>query len=533
MSYQVLARRWRPQTFDQVVGQDHVTRTLIGAIENDRLAHAFLFAGARGVGKTSVARILAKCLNCVEGGDGPVTRPCDVCVECRDIKAGTSVDVIEIDGASNRGIDEIRELRENIRYLPARARRKVIIIDEVHMLTREAFNALLKTLEEPPAHVTFIMATTEPHKVPVTILSRCQRHDFKRVAVALLIDLLGRIAAEEKVAVPEATLRLLAREAEGSVRDALSLFDQMLSFAGESLGPDQAAEALGLIGAEVVFKLAEAIVNRDAQAGLAAVDEAFRFGVEMKTFFGSLLGHFRQLMLVKVLSDPRETLQLTEDELAGLSEQAGRVGLEDLLQIVDGLLAGEENLRYTGHPRLAVEMSVLKLTSLPPILPLDDILSRMRALGQEAAEVPPDRAAPVTAGGEPAAPAPASAETPAVGGNWWPAFLEAVRAEIGVRVKAGLEDSRVLEIGERMVRLARPANKLSVKELERPEIKARLNELLSRCAGRPLTLQWEDAAVDADQTPSDDPIRRAEADPRVGEVLDMFQGRVVEVTPKG
>ncbi len=532
MSYQVLARRWRPQTFDQVVGQDHVTRTLIGAIENDRLAHAFLFAGARGVGKTSVARILAKCLNCVEGGDGPVVTPCDHCPECLDIRAGTSVDVIEIDGASNRGIDEIRELRENIRYLPARARRKVIIIDEVHMLTREAFNALLKTLEEPPPHVTFIMATTEPHKVPVTILSRCQRHDFKRVPVTLLIELLGRIAAEEKVAVPEATLRLLAREAEGSVRDSLSLFDQMLSFAGESLGPDQAAEALGLIGAEVVFRLAGAIVNRDAETGLAAVDEAFRFGVEMKTFFGSLLGHFRRMMLVKVLSHPGESLQLTEDELAGLSEQAGRVGLEDLLQIVDGLLAGEESLRYTAHPRLAVEMSILKITSLPPILPLDDILSRMRELGQEAPEVPVGPAASAPAGGEPCALPPPSPEIPAPAENWWPAFLEAARDEVGVVVKAGLEDSRVLEIGERTVRLARPANKLSARELERPEVKARLNELLSRCGGRPLTLQWEEAA-DADQAGAEDPIRRVEADPRVGEVVDMFQGRVVEVTPKG
>jgi len=532
MSYQVLARRWRPQNFEDVVGQDHVTRTLTGAIQGDRLAHAFLFAGARGVGKTSVARILAKCLNCVEGGDGPVVKPCDQCPECLDIRAGSSVDVIEIDGASNRGIDEIRELRENIRYLPARARHKVIIIDEVHMLTREAFNALLKTLEEPPAHVTFIMATTEPHKVPVTILSRCQRHDFKRVPAALLQARLAEIAAAEGVTLPEESLRLLAREAEGSVRDALSLFDQMLSFAGEALSADQVAEALGLVSTEVIHRLSGAIIARDAAAGLAEVEAAFSFGVEMKTFFAALLGHFRRVMLVKVMSDPQEDLELTVDELEALNAQASQVSLEDLLQMVDGLLAGEEGLRYTAHPRLAVEMTVLKLTALPPVLPLDDILLRMRELGDPADAAPGVGPAPrpaPTAGPEPGPPSPR--------GDWWAGFVEAAGAEVGPTAREGLRACHLVEAGEDEVVVARPANPLAREELDRPEVKARLIEALALACGRRVALRWDngEAANGSANGPAGpaEPAEPVEADPRVGEVVDMFQGQVVEVTPKG
>ncbi|MBU0516289.1 MAG: DNA polymerase III subunit gamma/tau [Proteobacteria bacterium] len=532
MSYQVLARRWRPQNFEDVVGQDHVTRTLRGAIQGDRLAHAFLFAGARGVGKTSVARILAKCLNCVEGGDGPVVTPCDQCVECRDIRAGTSVDVIEIDGASNRGIDEIRELRENIRYLPARARHKVMIIDEVHMLTREAFNALLKTLEEPPAHVSFIMATTEPHKVPVTILSRCQRHDFKRVSAALLLERLVKIAAAEGVSLPEESLRLLAREAEGSVRDALSLFDQMLSFAGEALSADQVAEALGLVSAEVIYRLAGAIIARDAAAGLAEVEAAFGFGVEMKTFFASVLGHFRRLMLVKVMSDPQEDLELTADELEALTAQASPVSLEDVLQMVDGLLAGEEGLRYTAHPRLVVEMTVLKLTALPPVLPLDDILRRMRQMGQEA-DVSPG-VGPAEGSAAPAGPGEGP---PSPRGDWWTGFLEAAAAEVGPTARAGLRACRLVEAGEDEIVVARPANPLAREELDRPEVKAKLTEALSRARGRRVTLRWVNGDATEEPTGRDagpaEPSELVEADPRVGEVVDMFQGQIVEVTPKG
>ena len=251
MAYEVLARKWRPQVFQDVVGQEHVTQTLMNAIKADRLAHGYLFSGARGVGKTSVARILAKAINCVEGEPGI---PCNKCHSCLEITSGSSVDVQEIDGASNRGIDEIRELRENIKYMPSSSRFRVYIIDEVHMLTLPAFNALLKTLEEPPPHVKFIFATTEPHKVPVTILSRCQKFDFKRISFGQIVQQLEKIAAEEKISISKSGLALLARAAEGSMRDAESLLDQVVSFTGPKVEDQHITEILGLIDRTLVLE---------------------------------------------------------------------------------------------------------------------------------------------------------------------------------------------------------------------------------------------------------------------------------------
>jgi len=260
MSYLVLARKWRPQTFDEIVGQEHIARTLSNALRSGKVAHAFLFTGLRGVGKTTAARILAKALNCEKG---PTPTPCNACVNCQEITAGNAVDVLEIDGASNTGVDDVREIIENVRYQPAKSRFKIYIIDEVHMLSTSAFNALLKTLEEPPPHVKFIFATTDPHKVPHTIHSRCQRYDFKRIPLRLIADRLAHITRSEGVTISDRVLFLIAREGEGSMRDAQSLLDQVIAFAGKTVRDEDVGTALGLADRKVLYAVAEAIVERN------------------------------------------------------------------------------------------------------------------------------------------------------------------------------------------------------------------------------------------------------------------------------
>jgi len=288
MSYEVFARKWRPQVFQDVIGQEHITQTLVNAIKTDRLAHAYLFSGARGVGKTSVARILAKAINCHEGQPGV---PCNRCHSCVEITNGSSVDVQEIDGASNRGIDEIRELRENIKYMPSSSKFRVYIIDEVHMLTLPAFNALLKTLEEPPAHVKFIFATTEPHKVPVTILSRCQRFDFKRIPLKKILDQLEKIAMEEEIKISKSALTLIGREAEGSMRDAESLLDQVVSFAGSTVEDRHITDILGIIDRDLIFETSRAIIEGEI------VDGIYTLGYDIKEFYRVLMDQFRNLLV--------------------------------------------------------------------------------------------------------------------------------------------------------------------------------------------------------------------------------------------
>src|SRR5512136_2228572 len=289
-SYLVLARKWRPQLFEEVIGQRHITQTLQNAILQKRVAHAFLFTGARGVGKTSTARILAKSLNCEKG---PQINPCNQCTTCHEISSGTSMDVIEIDGASNRGIDEIRELRENVRYTPAKSRHKIYIIDEVHMLTKEAFNALLKTLEEPPPHIIFIFATTEPHKLPNTILSRCQRYDFKRIPLKEIVGSLKKITEEEKVKISQRGLLSLARESDGSMRDAQSLLDQVISYAGQEIRDEDIVDVLGLVSHKILSDTMEAIANQDAGRCLEIVEEVYQYGYDAQHFCRELLHTLR------------------------------------------------------------------------------------------------------------------------------------------------------------------------------------------------------------------------------------------------
>jgi DNA polymerase-3 subunit gamma/tau len=394
LAYQVLARRWRPQKFGEVVGQEHVTRTLGNAIRAGRLAHAFLFCGPRGVGKTTTARILAKCLNCETAQDGPVPDPCDRCESCREIVRGVSLDVLEIDGASNRGIDEIRDLRENVRYAPSGGRAKVYIIDEVHMLTKEAFNALLKTLEEPPPSVYFVFATTEAHRVPATIRSRCQLFDFHRVSTADIVETLKRLAEKERIEVePEAFVEL-ARHAEGGLRDAESLLDQAASVGDGRVTVAGLRSLLGEAEDEVVLSIVDAIVRADAGDAFARLAELLDRGMDPGRVAVALTQALRDLLVVQAAGERSEALGVSADltdALRRLGREVSGTKLTALLALASRTVA---DLRRTGRPRLVLEVALARMCRLADPGEMADLVRRVEALGgSPAADAPPARRA--------------------------------------------------------------------------------------------------------------------------------------------
>ncbi|OGC32646.1 hypothetical protein A2311_04385 [candidate division WOR-1 bacterium RIFOXYB2_FULL_48_7] len=356
MNYVSLYRKWRSNNFAELVGQPVIVQTLKNAILNNRLAHAYLFSGPRGTGKTSTARILAKSLNCQQG---PTINPCGECANCQKIKGGHAVDVIEIDAASNRGIDEIRELRERVRYAPLEGRYKVYIIDEVHMLTPEAFNALLKTLEEPPAQTIFVLATTELQKVPMTIISRCQRLDFSRIPLVEIKGQLKKIAQDEKITVDDKALDLIGRSAEGGMRDAISLFDQLISFCGQKIGYDDVVNLLGTADEELLFKFGEAIASRDLKLAIDLVRRAIEDGKAMLQVTRDLVGYYRNLLHLKVGSG--ELLDLTIEQQQRLKEQAQKYSLARIKMILQSLSQAELDMKWHPHGRLVLEISLVEI----------------------------------------------------------------------------------------------------------------------------------------------------------------------------
>jgi DNA polymerase III subunit gamma/tau len=373
MSYLVLARKSRPQTFSQVVGQRSVVRTLQNSILRDRVAHAILFSGVRGVGKTTIARIMAKAINCRAEA---ATRPCDVCPSCREFATGNSLDLTEIDGASNRGIQEIRELKERIKFLPTSSKYRIIIIDEVHMLTTEAFNALLKTLEEPPAHVYFMFATTEIHKIPVTILSRCQQYELKRISGAELSEHFHKLAVAEGYEIDPAALALIVREAAGSVRDGLSLLDQMFSFGERHIRVEDVVEVLGLVDRELLLRLTRGLLEGDAPAVLAGLGEVFEFGTDIKRFLEDLMSGFRTLMLCKI-GGCDNLVELPGEELALYRAMAERYSRETLHQKLTLLMRTAEELKLSAQPRLVLETGFLSIIEADNIIPVSTLLGQV------------------------------------------------------------------------------------------------------------------------------------------------------------
>ena len=587
LSYKVLALKYRPTSFDEVVGQATVTRTLRNAIDRGKIGHAFLLSGARGVGKTTTARILAKALNCAKS-EGPTGSPCSTrtdedreraCSSCREISDGKSLDVQEIDGASNNSVEQIRELRESARYNPARDRFKVWIIDEVHMLSTGAFNALLKTLEEPPPRVKFIFATTEYHKIPETILSRCQQYDFRMIPARELGGHLRGIADAEGIAISDASLGLIARAAEGSVRDGLSLFDQVLAFTGNEVKDDEVSGLLGLVDRELLHRASKAIVEGDSLGMLELVESLADYGADYRNFVRELLIHLREILLVKLApSDSALLHSVLPEERERLAARAAALSEEDLLRGLDLLTRAESDLRHATDPRIALDLALLKLVQLRRLVPFAELVARVERLVAGAPALPapprpalaeprpasrplPPAAAPVARPALPApaprpepaapraavapppaaaasAPTPASAPAPAPApaGGSAESLLAAMLSLCAARptLAAPLRHARAELDGQTLV-LEMAADFVPLVNLHAEEYR----DLLRRAAGGPLGFRAvAGAGAGADDeaaAPTEAESRRqqlreeAEREPAVQEALDLFDGRVVDV----
>ena len=373
MGFIVTARKWRPQRFDDVVGQEHITSTLKNAIKNNRIAHAYIFTGPRGVGKTTTARILAKALNCLNPVDN---EPCNECELCLSIQNGQSMDIFEIDAASNRGIDEVRTLRESVKYAPSRGKYKIYIIDEVHMLTKESFNAFLKTLEEPPAHTIFIFATTDIHKVPLTIISRCQRFDFRRIQLNTIKTLLAEIALEEKIEIDDKTLTIIAKKADGALRDAESFFDQIVSFCGNKIDPETVSRMLNLIDDEIYFNISDAILEKNFNAVFTVSETIYNKGYDFIDFTNRLIEHFRNILTV-ILTKKTELVETAEVYRKMYLNYIDKYNEGDLLRILNFLNKTQQELRFTQNHRLKVEISLSQLVGLDRTATISEIINRI------------------------------------------------------------------------------------------------------------------------------------------------------------
>ncbi len=539
MSYQVLARKWRPQVFDDVVGQAHITRTLQNAIISNRLAHAFLFSGPRGVGKTTTARILAKALNCIKG---PTPTPCGICDSCLETTAGTSVDVIEIDGASNRGIEHIRELREAVKYAPVVGKYKVYVIDEVHMLTNEAFNALLKTLEEPPPHVLFIFATTEPQKIPATIHSRCQRYGFKRVALHDIIERLRTIATAEGITITDQGLAMIARAAEGSMRDSQSILDQAVSYSGMEIRDEDLQATLGSVAQATLLTFTAELLSREAAGLIRQVDALLEQGQDMRQFLAGVVEHLRNLMVVKIATDPGRIIELPAADIEAIKQQAGGAEPEHLLMLFDSLTRTLEDMRWSPHQRFTIEIGLIKACSLAPLKPLGDVLGKMKELearlasGQmqtpsavssahRVSERPEEyRAKPLTAAVHPA--------PRAEGGlaDVWSSIMTALRSK-KPGLASALGHSRLIEMSENQIVVGMQGNGFQLELVEKRESRVLIEEIATEILKKKVSIKIQPLA--ATPLPGTKTTQKKgkpdDQDPAVQDVLKIFtQGEVIE-----
>ena len=578
MSYKVIARKYRPQTFAEIVGQQHVTRTLANAIESNRVAHAYIFSGVRGVGKTTVARILAKALNCVKG---PTAEPDGTCDSCREIAAGTSLDVLEIDAASNRGIDQIRELREMVRYAPAAARYKVVILDEAHQLTDEASNALLKTLEEPPERVVFILATTRSEDLVETIKSRAQLFQFRSLTFQEISSQIEHIVKAENLKIDSGAVAVLARAAEGSLRDGLSLLEQAMAYAGDEISDAQVRELLGVVAESVLDDLVEAIAAQSSERALGLVHRLVADGQNLQHFCREAIRHFRNLLVVRVCGADSELVAAPADERPRLARHAAQFGEEDLTRFFNILLETDDDLRRKPDPRLHLELGVLRLINAQRLAPLEELLVEMRggarparpASAAPSAAVAPPRASAVSGSASsgaaavrmapanetkasvapgtptPAAPVaraasnvPVPASPPRIvaraaegAGGLGSAHLDAIRAALQSSrlLSSLLEHATRSEIEAGEFRLFFPPENRTLTEMLPREAMERLRTAVQEVVGQPLRVCVKLDSGRAATGVNSELRARFEEDPIVRAMLERFGGQISSVKRPG
>jgi len=542
-SYTVLARRYRPLSFDEVVGQENVSRTLKNAIAEKRVGHAYLFCGPRGVGKTSMARLFAKALNCAKG---PTETPCNACEVCVAVHEGTDTDVIEMDAASNRSVDDARSLREGVRYAPLRARSKVYIIDEAHMLTREAFNTLLKTLEEPPPHVKFIFATTEVHKLPDTIVSRCQRYDFRRITSTDIVRRLRQVADGEKIKIDDAVLAAVARSSHGGMRDAESLLDQLISFKAKGLTEEDVAAVIGEARGTHVADLLGAIRGGDAAKVFSTLAAIFASGVDVAAFTDQLLERFRALLAVKAVGKNADIIDLPEADLIEAEKQAADLTLEALLYFIQLTLEAKRRIKEGANARIVLEVTLVKMSRSSDLVTLSEALRGTAvAAPAPATVVRAPAAVPRAPAVEPAAdadePVPLAAAAPAAAAPFegpprsleeaqgaWARVLASVKAKNNVVAAAMLKEARVTRFSGDELGITLPAAlKFSVVRLEDPKNKKTLEEAVQTVFGRKLFVKIGSEAGAAGPAPRPAAPTDTSADPGVKKILEAFGGSKV------
>jgi DNA polymerase III subunit gamma/tau len=578
MSYKVIARKYRPQTFSEIVGQQHVTKTLANAIESNRVAHAYIFSGVRGVGKTTAARILAKALNCA---NGPTINPDNTCDSCREISAGTSLDVLEIDAASNRGIDQIRELREMVRYAPASSRYKVVILDEAHQLTDEASNALLKTLEEPPERVVFILATTRAEDLVETIKSRAQLFQFRSLTFQEIAGEIERIARSENLKIDSGAVAVLSRAAEGSMRDGLSLLEQAIAYAGETITDAQVRELLGVVAESVLDSLVEAIATQSAERALGLVHRLIADGQNLQHFCREAIRHFRNLLVVRVCGADSNLVAARKDEQPRLAAQAAQFGEEDLTRFFNILLATDDDLRRRPDPRLHLELGLLRLINAQRLAPLEEALAELHGESQPrpvrrdpgipprvtsaaqtvsssaasaaAVRMAPDSTATATVApstadtpaptARAAAPAPLPAAPPRIVARAVEDVADGLSAAQLSAIKTALQESRLLssfleqatrcemEGGEFRLFFS-PENRALAEMLPRDAME-RLRTAVNQVVGQPLRVCVKLDPVPAGVSHSSELQARFEQDPIVRAMLEKFGGRISRVKHPG
>lgn len=555
MSYVVLARKWRPKTFDDLIGQDYITQTLKNAISTGKMAHAFILSGPRGVGKTSTARIVAKALNCI---NGPTSDPCSECSFCTEISEGKSLDVMEIDAASHTGVNDVREIIENIKYLPTSGKNKIYIIDEAHMLSQSAFNALLKTLEEPPPHVLFILATTEVHKIPVTILSRCQRYDFKKVSVEKIKEQLTTITSKEKIKIDDETLYVIAQEADGSLRDSLSLMDQLIATFGSNIKHEDALTVLGILDRSLIKFALEGIVKKDPKFCINILNQAIDKGISPKRFAEDLLRNLRYTLLIRTCGKDSVT-DLSEEDKTTLAELLKDTSVETVESLFNLMLEGAESIQRSFYPQMALELMLIKLSTLEDIIPVQDIIEKLENLSkgvqsdQEPRKrreepsrtyksAPSPKQAPKMAERQPPDESntgqkePVQTRTKSLGNTSTEGFIEFVKSTKPVIGKR-LEQAKDIILEQSMVKIVCESQSAQSDYLNRKESQSALDIIVKDFFSTDHKLQILEVEINTTDNNKSKAEQKSEKkeklknDPVLKEALDVFGGRVVSIKP--